>query len=121
VAELAPAGDGSVVSYRGVSLTALLTSAPEAAIGFAQFELGELAEETDAARKLRGTLATYLDENLSAMRTARRMHVHQNTVVYRVKQAEEILGRTIEERRLELEVALRIAGGLGGLPSGPLS
>ena len=115
VAELMALPDGSAVSYRGVALTALLTSAPAAAVGFAQSELGALAEDTDAAEKLRTTLGTYLDENLSALRTARRMHVHQNTVVYRVKQAEEILGRTVEERRLELEVALRIAGGLDGL------
>ena len=121
VAELVEVPEGSVVSYRAVSLTALLTSVPAAAVGFAQSELGSLAEDTDSAAKLRATLAVYCEENLSAVRTARRMHVHQNTVVYRVKQAEEILGRTVEERRLELEVALRIADGLGSVRPPPLS
>jgi hypothetical protein len=121
VAELLAVPDGSVVSYRAVSLTALLTSVPGAAVGFAQSELGPLAEDGDSAEKLRATLAVYCEENLSAVRTARRMHVHQNTVVYRVKQAEEILGRTIEERRLELEVALRIADGLRSVHPAPLS
>lgn len=121
VAELVALPDGSVVSYRGVALTALLTSSPAAALGFARAELGALAEDRDSTAKLRATLATYLDENLSALRTARRLHVHQNTVVYRVKQAEEILGRAVEERRIELEVALRIADGLDGLRGAPLS
>jgi hypothetical protein len=119
VAELVDVPEGSVVSYHAVSLTALLTSVPAAAVGFAESELGPLAEHSDNAEKLRATLAVYCAENLSAVRTARRMHVHQNTVVYRVKQAEEILGRPVEQRRLELEVALRIADGLQRPP--PLS
>ena len=118
VAELIGLPEGSVVSYRGVALISLLTAVPDVAIGFAESELGALGEDGDSAEKLRTTLGVYLEENLSAVRTARRMYVHQNTVVYRVKQAEELLGRPVEERRLELEVALRIADGLGGLRSG---
>lgn len=115
VAELLVVPEGSVVSYRGVALTSLLTAVPAVAVGFAESELGPLAEQSDNAEKLRTTLSAYLEENLSAVRTARRLYVHQNTVVYRVKQAEELLGRPVEERRLELEVALRIADGLGHL------
>ena len=117
VAELLAVPEGSVVSYRAVALTSLLTAVPAVAVGFAESELGALAEESDNAEKLRTTLSVYLEENLSAVRTARRLYVHQNTVVYRVKQAEELLGRPVEQRRLELEVALRIADGLGGLRS----
>ena len=51
----------------------------------------------------------YLDENLSPARAARRLGIHQNTVVYRVKQAEELLGHGAEQRRLPLGVALRLA------------
>jgi hypothetical protein len=115
VAELLAVPDGAVVSYKGVALTSLLTAVPAVAVSFAESELGALAEDSDNAEKLRLTLGAYLEENLSAVRTARRLYVHQNTVVYRVKQAEELLGRPVEERRLELEVALRIAGGLGNL------
>jgi DNA-binding PucR family transcriptional regulator len=34
------------------------------------------------------------------------MHVHKNTVLYRVRKAEEVLGRPITEGRLSTEVAL---------------
>jgi DNA-binding PucR family transcriptional regulator len=115
VAELQAAPEGSVVGYSATALDALLTAAPRLAVDFAESELGALAHVSEPTERLRDTLRVYLEENLSAMRTARRLHVHQNTVVYRVKRAEEILGRGIEQRRLELEVALRLADGLEAL------
>lgn len=106
---------GSIVRYGTVALTALLTMDPAEAARFTIAQLGELAQETDAARRLRATLCVYLEENLSPARTARRLGIHQNTVVYRVRRAEEILGHPIAEGRLELEVSLRLAEGLPGL------
>jgi DNA-binding PucR family transcriptional regulator len=52
---------------------------------------------------------------LSPARTGRRLAIHLNTVVYRVKQAEEILGHSVESRRPELEAALRLAERLPAL------
>ncbi|MHB8692505.1 MAG: PucR family transcriptional regulator [Solirubrobacteraceae bacterium] len=115
VAELLAAPEDAVVGYRATALSALLTAAPRLAVDFAEAELGALTDGGETTERLRETLSVYLEENLSAMRTARRLHVHQNTVVYRVKRAEEILGRGIEQRRLELEVALRLADGLEAL------
>jgi DNA-binding PucR family transcriptional regulator len=106
---------GSTVRYDSLALTALLTVDPTEAARFTIAQLGELAEETDAARRVRSTLRVYLEENLSPARAARRLGIHQNTVVYRVKRAEEILGHPIEEGRLELEVSVRLAEGLPGL------
>lgn len=117
VAELRAVRTGAVVSYRTAGLTALLTADPTEAVRFAEAELGELAAATDSAARLRATVQTYLEENLSPARAARRLGVHQNTIVYRVKRAEEILGRAVEERRLQLEVALRLADALTGLRS----
>ena len=37
-----------------------------------------------------------------------RLHVHENTVTYRLRQAEELLGRSVEKRTLELRVALAL-------------
>jgi DNA-binding PucR family transcriptional regulator len=34
------------------------------------------------------------------------MHVHKNTVLYRVRKAEELLGRPVTDGRLAIEVAL---------------
>ena len=100
---------GSVVSYRSVALTSLIASDPEHALRFLDAELGPLMADTDSVRRLRATLAVYLEEGMRPVRTARRLGVHQNTVAYRIAQAEQAIGRPLTERRLELETALRLA------------
>lgn len=118
VAELRAVRPGAVVGYRAADLTALLTADPLEAVRFAEDELGELLDTGDAAARVRGTLRVYLEENLSPARAARRLGIHQNTVVYRIKQAEEMLGCAIDERRLRLEVALRLSDVIDGLRAG---
>ena len=115
VAELLGSRPGATVRYGTVALAALLTVEPAEAARFAVSQLGELAADTDAAARLRATLRVYLEENLSPGRTAKRLGIHQNTVTYRVRRAEEILGRPVEPGRLELEVSLRLSEGLEGL------
>jgi DNA-binding PucR family transcriptional regulator len=53
-------------------------------------------------------LRAFYDEGSSFVRAARRLGVHENTVTYRVQRAEELLGHPVSERRLELQVALRL-------------
>lgn len=53
-------------------------------------------------------MAAYLDCGRSLARAGERLHVARNTVAYRVKKAERILGRELHEQRLELECALRL-------------
>ena len=115
VAELRVIRPGTVVGYRTADLMALLTADPIEAVRFAEGELGELLVDDDTAGRLRATVRAYLEENLSPARAARRLGIHQNTVVYRVKQTEELLGHEIEQRRLQLEVALRLAEMIDGL------
>jgi DNA-binding PucR family transcriptional regulator len=105
----------TVLPYRSVSLTALLTTDPREAARFVEVELGRLAGGTSGMGRLRETLTVYLEEKQSPTRTARRLGVHENTVTYRIRQAETVLGCSIDERRLELETALLLAGGLSGL------
>lgn len=100
---------GSIVSYRSVALTSLIAADPEHALRFLEAELGPLMADSDSVRRLRATLAVYLEEGMRPVRTARRLGVHQNTVAYRVAQAEQAIGRPLTERRLELETALRLA------------
>jgi hypothetical protein len=45
--------------------------------------------------------------------SAKELHVHQNTVAYRVKRAEELVGRRTTERPIELICALALAAALG--------
>ena len=44
---------------------------------------------------------------------ARELYVHQNTVAYRVKKAEELLGRRVTEQPIELICALTLVAALG--------
>jgi DNA-binding PucR family transcriptional regulator len=105
----------TVVRFPAVALTSLISSDPAQAAALAESELGDLGADTDAMMRLRATIRVFLAERLSPARTARRLGIHQNTVAYRVKRVEELIGRPIEDRRLELEIALRLHDGLDGL------
>ena len=120
VAELRGIRPGTVVGYRRAGLTALLTADPAEAVRFAEAELGALLDPTDTCARLRATVRVYLEESLSPARAARRLGIHQNTVVYRVKQAEEMLGGSVDERRLHLEIALRLSEMIEGLRAAPM-
>jgi DNA-binding PucR family transcriptional regulator len=109
VARLAGSRAGSITRYQDIALCALATANVEHARRFVARELGRLAARDDTTRRLAATMRTYLDENGSRGRTAKRLHVHENTVAYRLRQAEEMLGRSVEKRTLELRVALALA------------
>lgn len=95
--------------FPDLALEALMVDDVEAARRFAERELGPLAATDDATVRLASTLAVFLDEGASFVRAARRLGVHTNTVTYRVRRAEELLGHPVGERQLELRVALRLA------------
>ena len=97
------------VAYPDLALEALMVNDPEAARRFAEGELGPLAARDDATLRLASTLSVFLEEGASFVRAARRLGVHTNTVTYRVRRAEELLGHKVTERQLELRVALRLA------------
>ncbi|OBG52176.1 hypothetical protein A5669_25455 [Mycolicibacterium fortuitum] len=109
VARLAGRAAGSVTRYDNVSLRAIATANLDQARDFVRRELGPLGEMDETTRRLAATVRAYLDENCSRGRTAKRLHVHDNTVAYRIRQAEELLGRSLERRTLELRVALALA------------
>jgi DNA-binding PucR family transcriptional regulator len=68
--------------------------------------LGPLAADTETAARLRETLQVFLTEKGSYLATAERIHLHKNTVKYRVDKALEERGRPLDDERLELELAL---------------
>jgi PucR C-terminal helix-turn-helix domain/GGDEF-like domain len=110
VAQLRGDGDGAVATYPDLALEALLTEDPEAARRFAARELGPLAAGDDATVRFASTVAIFLEEGSSFVRAGRRLGIHANTVAYRVRRAESLLGRPVTKRQLELRVALRLAG-----------
>ena len=75
--------------------------------------LGALAADTESAERLRSTLLTFLGEKGSYTATAERVHLHKNTVKYRVDKAVEERGRPLDDERLELELALIACRWLG--------
>ena len=94
--------------FADVALDALATHDVDDARRFVAHELGALAGDGDSARRLRATVRVFLEEGSSYVRAARRLGVHHNTVVYRVNRVEDLLGRRIADRELELRVALRL-------------
>ena len=58
-------------------------------------------------------MAAYLACDRSLAKAAELLHVARNTVAYRVKKVESLIGRDLRDRKLELESALRLAQRLG--------
>lgn len=75
--------------------------------------LGGLAARDESTAALRQTLRTFLAERNSYSAAARRLNVHKNTVRYRLERAAETRGRSLDEDRLELELALIASEWLG--------
>lgn len=89
-----------------VRTAALLSLDIESARHLVETALGGLAEDTQTAARLRETLRVFLSEKASFNATAERVHVHRNTVKYRVDRAIELRGRPLDDERLDLELAL---------------
>ncbi|HYF24845.1 MAG TPA: helix-turn-helix domain-containing protein [Baekduia sp.] len=93
-------------TYAETALVDLLTQDLDAADMFVRRELGPLADDDDATRRVASTVRVYFDEGCSHIGAARRLGVHGNTVAYRVQKAGRLLGRPVEERQMETSVAL---------------
>ncbi|OZD62130.1 hypothetical protein CH272_11965 [Rhodococcus sp. 05-340-1] len=111
-------GDGptrTLLSYDepGLAVSSLASSDLTRAREWIVSTLGRLADDTDTARRLRETLRTFFDHHLSHKATAQTMHLHYNTVKYRVKSAEQMLGHPIIENRFDIEQALVLQSWLG--------
>ncbi|HEX2393141.1 MAG TPA: helix-turn-helix domain-containing protein [Solirubrobacterales bacterium] len=76
---------------------------------FVEAQLGQLLlHDEQHGLSLLETLDAYLQADLSATRTAAALHVHVNTVYYRLQRLRELLGETFTEprRALDLRIAL---------------
>jgi hypothetical protein len=102
-----------LVRFGEVELACIMSGEPEAMRRLVAYELGELARRDPAAARLRETARVYLECGANAREAAARLNMHKNTVHYRLARIEELLGRRIAERRLELEIALMLAHTLG--------
>ena len=110
---------GQVVAFEDLGIHRLLLQVPDLAELrlFATEILGGLAsQERQRGAELLATLACYFRENYSPQRTARNLHVHPNTVTYRINRVQEITGLRLDtyHDRLMAQVALEILDALGG-------
>ncbi|MFC5994059.1 helix-turn-helix domain-containing protein [Pseudonocardia hispaniensis] len=104
---------GGVVDVRELGLSALLleTGTPEALRRFARGRLRPVAAyEAQRGGDLLATLRTWLSTGCSTAATAAALVVHPNTVSYRLGRIEQLIGRSLRDIgvRLELQLALTI-------------
>src|SRR5205085_117175 len=110
-------GPGHVTSYADAQLANFLLGRRDTHELRALFEqsVGQLAaEDVKRDRELVRTLEVYC-ETFSTQRTAERLQVHRNTVLYRLRQIDEMTSFDLEDgpTRLPLQPGL-LAGGVGG-------
>ncbi len=90
----------------GLSTAALLGGSVRAARVWVAEVLGPLASRTENDERLRETLRLFLRSGSSFKAAAEELHLHFNSVKYRVQRAIERRGRPIGDDRLDIEVAL---------------
>jgi len=102
-----------VTHFNEVAPLAMMTGSMELLKDWVIDTLGALADDDDHSAGLRETVRVFLQENGSYKATAERLTLHKNTVQYRVRKAEENLGRPLGDDRLDIELALRACQWLG--------
>jgi hypothetical protein len=108
------AGPGTrVTAYAQVAPIALMCTNIDDTRAWVWSVLGPLAVDDEHCARLRETLQTFLATGCSYTATASHQILHKNTVQYRIRKAEETMGRPLHERRRDLEVALLAVQYLG--------
>ena len=90
----------------GLAIATLLRGDVAAARTWVCEVLGPLASATESDERLRETLQVFLRNQSSFKAAGEELHLHPNSVKYRVRRAVERRGRAITADRLEIEVAL---------------
>jgi hypothetical protein len=75
--------------------------------------LAGLATDDENHARLRETLLVFLQSGGSYKTTAEQLALHKNTVQYRIRKAEETLGRPVANSRQDVELALLASRWLG--------
>jgi len=102
-----------LTTFAEVGTVALICADVPAARRWVWATLGDLAIDDEPHVRLRETLQVFLSTGSSYTATADRMVLHKNSVLYRIRKAEESMAAPIEDRRADLELALRACHYLG--------
>jgi hypothetical protein len=97
----------------GLAVAALVGNSLEAAATWVAEVLGPLSSPTESDERLRETLRVFLRTGSSNKAAAEELHLHTNSVKYRVHRAVERRGRPIGDDRLDVEVALMLCEWFG--------
>jgi hypothetical protein len=109
---LAARPGAGLTTFSEAGPVALISADVPAARSWIWSTLGDMAIDDDAHARLRETLQVFLATG-SYTATAERLILHKNSVQYRIRRAEEALGAPIEDRRADLDLALRACRHLG--------
>jgi len=114
------AGHVILASEPGVSVAALVGRDVGAASAWVDEALGPLASDSESDARLRGTLLMYLRSGSNYTTTADALHLHVNSVKYRIRRAVERRGKPIADDRTDVEVALLLCHWFGTAVLGPV-
>ncbi|MFH8470725.1 PucR family transcriptional regulator [Streptomyces sp. NPDC017991] len=103
----------TVFPYSDVSALAFLVAQPQRAQVWMGETLGQLASGARREDVLRETLRVYLRSHQSATTTSRELNCHKNTVLYRIRLIERLLGRGIDSDPTNIGLALQAHKWLG--------
>jgi DNA-binding PucR family transcriptional regulator len=109
------------VTFSQVAPVAMMLSARELLRPWVLSTLAGLARDDEHQARLRETLLVFLQNGGSYKATAEQLVLHKNTVQYRVRKAEESLGRPVGDNRHDVELALRASHWLGAYVLRPAS
>ncbi len=102
-----------VVTFGEVAPVAMMLGSGDLLRAWVLATLGGLATDDEHHARLRDTLLIFLQSGGSYKTTAELLTLHKNTVQYRIRKAEESLGRPAAENRHDVELALRASQWLG--------
>jgi sugar diacid utilization regulator len=110
---------GQAIAFEDLGIHRLLLQVPDLKElkSFASEILGDLdRQDPQRGAELLATLACYFRENNSPQRTAQSLHVHPNTVAYRIRRVQEITGLRLDtyRDRLMAQVAIEIVAATEG-------
>jgi DNA-binding PucR family transcriptional regulator len=101
------------VTFSQVAPVAMMLSAKELLRPWVLSTLAGLAGDDEHHARLRETMLVFLQSGGSYKTTAQRLTLHKNTVQYRIRKAEESLGRPVGDNRHDVELALQASHWLG--------
>lgn len=113
IVELSGRGAPSITEFGDVALVDAVARDLDTARAFVVAQLGDLARDGGKERGERAALLAVLDAQGSLTAAARTLGIHKNTVLQRVRRAEERRGRPATVKVAELHAALLVCDVLG--------